>query len=138
MTVPAVAIPNMANKESEPQREPEPANPYVRAARYLSDKPAYAAYTQAQDLLFSSDADLSAYRIRFKDIPHVVVLGSHPPPNIDQKLAAILKDGQPTALPPDIVGYLVRRQADARRIGPWVEGHYRPGLPVQHPRDGLL
>jgi hypothetical protein len=120
----------MPAKESEPRKEPE-ATPYLRAARYATDVPAYRAYSQAQDLLFSADCDLSAYRLRYQDVPHVVIVGASPPSDVDRKLTAIFKDGQPATLPPDIVRYLARRRSEAKTIGPWVEGHYRPGRTVR-------
>jgi hypothetical protein len=82
-------------KESEPGRETEPNNPYVKAARYNADAAAYAAYSQAQEILFSADCDLSAYRIRYKDVPHVVVLGSSPSTEVDEKITGILARGEP-------------------------------------------
>ena len=96
----------------------------------MADPPALTAYSKAQELLFSADCDLSAYRIRFKDVPHVVVLGSRPLNDIDKKLTEILKDGEPANLPQDVVKTLAQRRVEARRIGPWVEGHYRPGRPM--------
>jgi hypothetical protein len=117
----------MPGKESEPQRERQPEKPYVRAARYAADEPAYAAYLQAQEILFTSECDLSTYRIRFMDTPHVVVLGARPDPGIDEQIARVLAGGEPASLPDDIVGRLIQRRLQAQRLGPWVEGHYRPG-----------
>ena len=96
----------------------------------MADAPALAAYTEAQGLLFSNECDLSAYRIRFQNIPHVVVLGSRPEPEIDEKLSKVLEGGEPANLPQDIVTTLAQRRTQARRLGPWVEGHYRPGKPM--------
>lgn len=120
----------MPGRESEPRRERQEDTPYVKAAQYRSDEPALLAYKQAQDLIFATDCDLSAYRIRFKDSPHVVVIGTNPLQEIDQRLGEILKSGQQTSLPPDVVNTLVQRRRAAGQLGPWVEGHYRPGLPT--------
>ena len=59
-----------------------------------------------------------------------MVLGSHPLNDIDEKLTEILKDGESANLPQDVVKTLAQRRVEARRIGPWVEGHYRPGRPM--------
>ncbi len=113
--------------EREPKREAQSDSPYVRASRYVADEPALAAYAQAQDVLFSTECDLSAYRIRYKEVPHVVVLGSLPTPEIDGQLTKILEVGEPANLPQNVVITLAQRRIQAKRIGPWVEGHYRPG-----------
>jgi hypothetical protein len=119
----------MPEKESRPTRETNDEGTYIRAARYASDDLALSAYTQAQNILFDSDCDLSAYRLRYRDIPHVVLIGSLPPSDIDAKLAQALADGQQAELPPEISSTLMRRRRQARQLGPWVEGHYRPGRP---------
>lgn len=121
---------HMPGREIEPRREQQPQSPYIRAARFGADAHALSAYSQAQTTIFASECDLSAYRIRFKDVPHVVVLGSPPTPDIDQKLTEILKTGDAASLPTDIISTLTQRRAEARRMGPWVEGHYRPGKPM--------
>ena len=36
-------------------------------------------------------------------------------------------DGKNAELPQHIIQTLSERRAQAQRIGPWVEGHYRPG-----------
>ena len=122
----------MSGKEFEPRRESQPDNPYVRAARYDADADALAIYTQAQELIFSSDADLSAYRIRYANVPYVVVLGQAPQPDLGQQVDALLSNsngrGEPANLPQDIIKTLSQRRNQARRLGPWVEGHYRPGI----------
>ena len=118
----------MSGREIEPRRETQPESSYVRASQYVADAPALAAYSQAQELIFSNECDLSAYRIRFKNIPHAVVLGGVPPLEIDNCLAQILGAGEPATLPQDIIKTLDERRRQARRLGPWVEGHYRPGI----------
>jgi len=116
----------MPNKEYEPRRESEQSEPYLRAARYSSDQNALSAYTKIQARLFGSDWDLSAYRVKYADVPHVVVLGASPPPQADQEITAMLAAGSPATLPADVITYLIQRRAQAQRIGPWVERHWRP------------
>jgi hypothetical protein len=122
----------MPGKEFAPRRESQPDNPYVRAARFVADADALATYTQAQELIFSSDADLSAYRIRYVNVPYVVVLGQTPAADLGQQVDTLLGDangrGEPANLPQDIIKTLSQRRNQARRLGPWVEGHYRPGI----------
>jgi hypothetical protein len=117
----------MPGKEFEPRRESQPDNPFVRAARYVADAEALAAYTQAQETIFGNDCDLSAYRIRYVNVPYVVVLGQVPPQEIGERLDGLLASGEPANLPQDILKTLSQRRAQAQRLGPWVEGHYRPG-----------
>ena len=120
----------MPGKELQPRREPEPTPPYVRTARFASDTPALQAYASAQEIIFKADCDLSAYRIRFEDVPHVVVIGSSPTPDVDTRLSQTLASGELSHLPADILQVLSDRRAQAQRLGPWVEGHYRPGKPM--------
>jgi hypothetical protein len=119
----------MPGKEFEPSREVQPQSPYVRAARFVTDEPALAAYTEAQEIIFSAECDLSAYRIRYLNVPHVVVLGQTPPAEIGERIDRLLTTGEPANLPQDIVKTLAQRRVLAKRLGPWVEGHYRPGEP---------
>ena len=120
---------SMPEKESRPTRENEEEGSYIRAARYTSDELALSAYNEAQIILFAADCDLSAYRLRYRDVPHVVLIGSSPPSDIDAKLAQVLANGLQAELPPEICSTLMRRRRQARQLGPWVEGHYRPGRP---------
>src|SRR5687768_3110643 len=96
----------MPGRESEPGREAEAESQYFTATRYRADAQALAAYNEAQKLIFANDCDLSAFRIRFKDVPHVVVLGALPTPEVDKSLGEVLRDGEPAALPRDIVSTL--------------------------------
>lgn len=102
---------------------------YCQAARFRMEAPARRAYDQAQELIFSSreHCDLSAYRFLLERVSHVVVLGEAPPEEIAQRLQTILATGEPTTLPEEIVRLLCARRAQASTLGPWVEGHYRPG-----------
>ncbi len=116
------------SREIEPRRDVEPQGPYVRSSRYIADADALSAYTQAQEMIFSGECDLSAYRIRYVNVPYVVVLGQTPPAEIGQKIDKLLESGEAASLPQDIIKTLTQRRQQARRLGPWVEGHYRPGL----------
>ncbi len=49
--------------------------------------------------------------------------------NLQQALERILyTEGTPTTLPDDVLTLLQERREQARQIGPWVEGHHRPGI----------
>lgn len=115
--------------DQQPATEHEPT-PYQRAARCAADRPAMRAYTQAQDAVFTTDCDLSVYRLLIDQVSHVAVVGTAPPPALDARLARILATGEPVALPATVVQQLLERRAQARRQGPWVERHYRPGKPL--------
>jgi hypothetical protein len=117
----------MPGKEGLQARERESNGPYCKAASYESDKTALQAYAQLQTRIFGADCDLSVYRIRYADVPHVVALGAQPPPKMDGEIEAILAGGTAAQLPTEVIQTLVQRRAQARRMGPWVEGHYRPG-----------
>ena len=108
----------------------EPDKPYVKTAMFGSDDVALSAYSKAQAILFGADCDLSAYRIRYENVPHVVVLGLRPPIEIDQRLTETLATGKAAQLPQHIVTTLTQRRMQAKRVGPWVEGHYRPERPM--------
>jgi len=111
---------------TSPERPPEPG--YLRVARFAGETPAGRAYRRTQDLLFATpDCELSAFRFHLDRIWHVAVLGDQPPEDLERQLRAILSRGEPASLPEDILLQLQRRRAQATRVGPWAEGHYRPG-----------
>jgi hypothetical protein len=117
----------MPTKESKPQPEHEHTEPYLKAASYSSDQSALQVYNRIQARLFGSNWDLSTYRIKYQQIPHVVVLGVSPPPDGQRIISDMIASGSPANLPKDVINYLIQRRAEAQRLGPWVEGHYRPG-----------
>lgn len=121
-----MASPEHQSKGPHKEQETQPA--YYHAVRYADEQTAGNAYIQAQDVLFQTDAELSAYRFQLEQIWHVAVLGDTPPSDIDQTIQAILATGEPTLLPSDMLAFLNRRRMQARQLGSWVEGHYRPGL----------
>jgi hypothetical protein len=117
-------------REQRHRSEAEPSDPYLRAASFESDTDALHAYSLAQSLIFRNNTDLSTYRLRYKDAPHVVVLGLQPPAEINSTLEAILAGGAASTLPFEVIQALMERRRRAQRLGPWVEGHYRPGKPM--------
>ena len=116
--------------EDPSPKEQEPA-PYHRAARFADDRRAARAYAQLQESIFTADCDLSAYRLLINQVPHVAVLGAPPPPELDERLGALLAAGEPVPLPAPVLDALVTRRRQAGRMGTWVEGHYRPGRPLE-------
>src|SRR5689334_21084054 len=117
----------MRESDRGPRPEHEPSPPYLKAASFETESDSLHAYSLAQSLIFRNDSDLSTYRLRYKDVPHVVVLGLQPPADIDATLDAILAGGAASNLPTDVIQTLAERRVRAQRLGPWVEGHYRPG-----------
>ncbi len=103
--------------------------PYHHAARYPGERPARQAYNKAQGTIYryEPDCDLSAYRLQINHAWHVAVVGSPPPADLDERLRTILATGEITTLPPELLTMLQKRRAEATQLGPWVEGHYRPG-----------
>lgn len=109
---------------------PEAALPrYHQAARFAGEEPAEAVYFAAQETLFAhaGDIDLSAYRVQLDRVDHVVVIGEPPPADLHDALRTILAAGEPAVVPEDVLRVLQARRTAATRVGPWVEGHYRPG-----------
>jgi hypothetical protein len=118
--------------EQPPQSEPgQPLPRYCRAARFRSHDAAGAAYQRAQATLYAHlECDLSTYRFVLDGVSHVAVLGDQPPSELDQQLKTILSAGEATALPDDVFAALAQRRRQAIQLGPWVEGHHRPGKPL--------
>lgn len=85
---------------------------------------------QAQEAIFATSLELSAYRFRLDQVSYVAVLGDRPPTEFDQTLQAILAGGEPATLPADILKMLNQRRIQARGLGSWVERHYRPGKQI--------
>jgi len=118
----------MPGKEGEPRSPEQEPVPYYQAARFPDEQQAGRAYSQAQAAIFANpDNALSAYRLQLNQVWHVAVLGEPPPAELEQKLQDILASGEPTTLPEEVLKVLAQRRAKATKIGPWVEGHYRPG-----------
>ena len=105
--------------------------PYLRAVRFPSEAVAGQVYVAVQDAIFTGPPnDLSAYRFHQRQgVWYVAVLGKEPPPELDERIRAILATGEPVTLAPDVVATLTARRAQAHTLGSRVEGHYRPGQP---------
>ena len=111
-------------------RRPRPRDvPYLRAVRFAGEAPAGQVYFAVQDAIFTGPPnDVSAYRFhQRRGSWYVAVLGNPPPPELDERITALLAAGEPVTLPADVVETLAARQAQARKLGQWVEGHHRPG-----------
>lgn len=102
---------------------------YHQAARFASEALAETTYFAAQEVVFAhaGDVDLSAYRFQLNRVDHVVVLGNPPPTELHAQLRTVLATGEPAVLPEDVLKLLNARRTAATQVGPWVEGHYRPG-----------
>lgn len=116
-----------------PEHRPGGGNPeqerpsYSQTARFAGEQPAGRAYRQAQQAIFQTDCDLSTYRLQVNQVWHVAVLGEPPPKDLDEQLTGILAAGEPATLPPDVLKLLTQRRAEAAKLAPWVQRHYRPG-----------
>ena len=114
---------------SHREQEHEPV-PYHRAARFADERRSARTYRSVQDALFAAACDLSAYRVLINRVPHVAVVGEPPPADLDRRLDHLLAAGEPVALPDAVLTTLAARRAQAARLGPWIEGHHRPGTPL--------
>ncbi len=121
-----------------PQPQNDEPSPWYRAARYETEPPSERAYFQAQETIFHSEADLSAYRLMLEQIYHVAVLGGAPAEvALQERIVSILyAEGTPMQLPEDVLTVLNERRQQAQQIGPWMEGHYRPGKVVEVKKKG--
>jgi hypothetical protein len=120
-------MPSPEGRRGGPSKEQEMQPEYSQAARYDDEQLAGEAYFQAQEAIFDTDYGLSAYRLKLEQILYVAVLGDRPPEDFDQIIQTILSTGEPATLPPEILTHLNQRRLQARKLGSWVEGHYRPG-----------
>jgi hypothetical protein len=128
MSCRGIFMPSPERQSGEPSKEEQPG--FIRAARFSSEEPAKAAYFRMQEEVFGNDWDLSVYRFMLLAVSHVAVIGEPQPPQVAERVETILKPGEPAELPRDIMGTLLARRRQARQLGPWVEGHYRPGRPM--------
>ena len=102
--------------------------PYCRAAKFSSERAAGAAYFRIQKLIDNPDVDLSAYRLQIRNVWHVAVVGELPASELADELEQTFAPGEPVDLPNEILDFMSRRRRELIQHGPWVEGHYRPGL----------
>src|SRR5215204_6286999 len=102
---------------------------YHQAARFEGEALAETTYFAAQEVVFAhaGDVDLSAYRFQLNRVDHVAIVGEPPPTDLHDELRAVLAAGEPAVVPEDALRLLNARRTAATQVGPWVEGHYRPG-----------
>jgi hypothetical protein len=110
---------------SLPERREAQPEGYALAARFESQSEAGRVYESLQESIFDARCDLSVYRLQLDSVWHVAALGQAPPSDVDQTIRDQLSTGELTRLPDVVVDALLERRAQANRIGPWVEGHYR-------------
>lgn len=105
--------------------------PYVRTAHFRDEHTAGRVYFQVQDALLTGPPnDLSAYRLRLRQVWHVAVLGAPPPRGLARRIDRLLASGDTTPLPAEVLQRLAHRRQEQIQQGPWTEGHYRPGRPL--------
>lgn len=120
---------------SEPQPGKGPEQPpdtekehvlYHRAARYPSGDASKEPYTKNQELVRDTPCNLSVYRLRMGEdiIWHVVVIGSPPGEDVDQRIIQNLSTGESVTLPDWAVEHLYRRRAEVSGQGQYVEKHH--------------
>ena len=102
--------------------------PYCRAAKFPSERAAGVAYFRIQKLIDNPDAELSAYRVQIHSVWHVAVVGDAPANELSEKLEKTFAVGEPVDLPNEVLEFMWQRRAEQIQNGPWMEGHYRPGL----------
>ncbi len=103
---------------------------YDLAARFPTEHLARRAYFRVQEAVFRAPCDLSVSRFLLDRVSHVAVIGVPPPDELDRRLRRILRTGELTPLPGNILLLLWQRRLEANRDGPWVERHFRPGRPL--------
>lgn len=114
-------------QEGERHKEQQP-EPYYLASRFSGEQPAGLAYFKAQGLIFNTpESELSVFRFQLNSVYHVAVLGDQPPHSVIEHIERILATGERVPLPPDILLQMTQRRVQAKRVGSWVERHYRPG-----------
>ena|SRR5829696_6615591 len=112
------------------QPSPEAELPrYHQAAPFAGEELAETTYFAAQEIVFAqaSDVDLSADRFQLNRVDYVVIVGDPPPADLHEELRAVLAAGEPAVVPENVLRLLNARRTAATQVGPWVEGHYRPG-----------
>src|SRR5581483_10228622 len=119
---------NRSDREGDYHRERQgELPPYRQAVRFAAEPPASRTYRAVQGAIFTHPAgDLSVYRLGVNDLWYVTVLGLPPPPDLADRIAALLATGTTTELPPELWHALAERRRQASRQGPWVERHFRP------------
>jgi hypothetical protein len=115
----------MAERE-QPTEQSESVPSYLRASRFRDDRTSERAYFLAQEIIHHSPrCNLSAYRLLLQDASIVAVLGDRPDRRLARELETVLRLGDATTLPDDVVAALVVRRSEAIKLGPWIERHRR-------------
>ncbi len=99
---------------------------FYLAARFKGDTESKQVYSHIQDIIHTTDCDLSAYRFMENtlELPWVVVvLGEKPHEALHARLVSALQSGTETVLDEDLVTMLVLRRLEQIQKGPWVEQH---------------
>jgi coenzyme F420-reducing hydrogenase gamma subunit len=114
-------------RDPGPRPESEKA-PFHLAARYADEHTSETPYDQAQQAIYETPCDLSAYRLRLGEALewHVAVLGAPPAPELVRRIEAILSTGEPVTLPGELLAYLTARRKEQTQQGEWVEKHHFP------------
>jgi len=116
------------SQQRDDARQDLDQQPYYQAACFPNERRAGRAYFRAQRTIYDSPrCDLSVFRFQLARVYHVAVLGAPPLPDLEGRLRSILSAGVPATLPAEVIAMLQGRRAEAAQLGPWVEGHYRPG-----------
>lgn len=111
---------------------------YYRAAKFTNPRLAEATYFGLQKLIDRPDADLSVYRIQILGEWYVVAVGAFPSRELADELQRILSTGESVDIPSQVLNFLWQRREEQIESGPWVEGHYRPGLAFRFRRNEAM
>jgi hypothetical protein len=116
-----------------PPKEAEP-KPYSLAARYPDEQSSGQPYQDSQELIFTHEQlELSSFRLQLRRLDtsqdewYVAVVGKEPPQEFDAHFRRILSTGEVVTLPGEVLDQLLKRRAEASKLGTWVEGHYGTG-----------
>lgn len=109
----------------QPERRETQSSAYAVAAKFENQFDAGRVYRSVQESIFDAKCDLSVYRLQLDSVWHVAALGERPPSDVDREVRDELAKGKLTRLPDVVMAALWERRAQATRIGPWVERHYR-------------
>lgn len=104
---------------------------YYEAARFPNEQFSGLVYFAVQEIVFNATAeDLSAYRFQLQQLWHVAALGVRPVEKVREGIHQELSKGEIIELPGQIVESLRQRREQQSKLGPWVEGHHRPGIEI--------
>jgi len=124
-----------------PEQEPQP---YYLASRFPSKQAAEQPYVSAEATIHEMDCDLSAYRfMRQWHEPntnpwYVLVIGVKPEPSVEERIKAVLSQGEMASVPQEAVAHLYARRLEEIKKGPWVEHHYTVIIQKRNPKKDKL